>query len=185
MAGAWERCTNTQSKNPSRLSKPLRHPLRFMAATRPPSIARIVNPDRGAPQGRFNDLPLAVASRTPQAADMRSCARVGVGPGTIVSLRGLILKRNRSGNTMTMQSDTKTRLRIAALIYSMTNAVIFGAGIVTVLNVPGLRSNASIWIPVVVVASLVLAAPAAWLIAPRLRAHYGRRVTGRAPFSVN
>jgi hypothetical protein len=86
---------------------------------------------------------------------------------------------------MTMQSDTKTRLRIAALIYSMTNAVIFGAGIVTVLNVPGLRSNASIWIPVVVVASLVLAAPAAWLIAPRLRAHYGRRVTGSAPFSVN
>lgn len=165
MAGAWERCTNTQSKNPSRLSKPLRHPLRFMAATRPPSIARIVNPDRGAPQGRFNDLPLAVASRTPQAADMRSCARVGVGPD--------------------MQSDTKTRLRIAALIYSMTNAVIFGAGIVTVLNVPGLRSNASIWIPVVVVASLVLAAPAAWLIAPRLRAHYGRRVTGSAPFSVN
>jgi hypothetical protein len=74
-----------------------------------------------------------------------------------------------------MQSETKTRLRIAALIYSMTNAVIFGAGIVTVLNVPSLRSNASIWIPVVVAASLVLAAPAAWLIAPRLRARFRRR----------
>lgn len=76
-----------------------------------------------------------------------------------------------------MERETKTRLRIAALIYSMTNAVIFGAGIIIVLNVPGLRSNAWIWIPVVVVASLVLAAPAAWFIAPRLRARYGRRGT--------
>lgn len=74
-----------------------------------------------------------------------------------------------------MQRETKTRLRIAALIYSMTNAVIFGLGIITVLNVPALRSDAAIWIPVVVVASLVLAAPAAWLIAPRLRARYRRR----------
>jgi hypothetical protein len=41
------------------------------------------------------------------------------------------------------------------------------------------------WIPVVVAASLVLAAPAAWLIAPRLRAHYGRRGAGRAPLSAN
>jgi hypothetical protein len=85
-----------------------------------------------------------------------------------------------------MQGETtKTRLRIAALIYSMTNAVIFGAGIITVLNVPALRSNAWIWIPVVVAASLVLAAPAAWLIAPRLRTRYGRRGTGRAPLSAN
>jgi hypothetical protein len=84
-----------------------------------------------------------------------------------------------------MQGETKTRLRIAALIYLMTNAVIFGAGIITVLNVPALRSNASFWIPVVVAASLVLAAPAAWLIAPRLRAQYGRRGTGRAPLSAN
>ena len=73
-----------------------------------------------------------------------------------------------------MQRETKTRLRIAALIYSMTNAVIFGVGIVTVLNVPALRSDAFFWIPVVVAASLVLAVPVAWLIAPRLRARYGR-----------
>jgi hypothetical protein len=57
----------------------------------------------------------------------------------------------------------------------MTNAVIFGAGIITVLNVPALRVNADFWIPVVVVASLILAAPAAWLIAPRLQARYDRR----------
>jgi len=59
----------------------------------------------------------------------------------------------------------------------MTNAVIFGAGIIAVLNLPALSTNAYIWIPVVVVASLVLAAPFAWLIAPRLQARYDRRHT--------
>jgi hypothetical protein len=76
-----------------------------------------------------------------------------------------------------LQPGTRNRFRIAVLIYSMTNAVIFGAGIVTVLNVPTLHANAHIWIPVVVVASLMLAAPFAWLIAPRLQARYDRRRT--------
>ena len=58
-----------------------------------------------------------------------------------------------------LQPGTRNRFRIAVLIYSMTNAVIFGAGIGTVLNVPTLRDNAHIWIPIVVVASLILAAP--------------------------
>ena len=64
----------------------------------------------------------------------------------------------------------------------MTNAVLFGAGLITVLTVPALRADAATWIPVVVAASLVLAAPAAWLIAPRLRARY-RRATDHAPFA--
>ena len=76
-----------------------------------------------------------------------------------------------------VQPGTRNRLRIAALIYSMTNAVIFGAGIIAVLNLPALSTNAYIWIPVVVVASLILAAPFAWLIAPRLQARYDRRHT--------
>jgi len=59
----------------------------------------------------------------------------------------------------------------------MTNAVIFGAAINTVLNVPALSTNAYFWIPVVVVASLILAAPIAWLIAPRLQARYDRWYT--------
>jgi len=73
-----------------------------------------------------------------------------------------------------LQTGTRNRFRIAVLIYSMTNAVIFGAGLITVLNVSALRANAHIWIPVVVVASLILAAPIAWLIAPRLQARYDR-----------
>ena len=76
-----------------------------------------------------------------------------------------------------VEPGTRNRLRIAALIYSMTNAVIFGAGIIAVLNLPALSTYAYIWIPVVVVASLVLAAPFAWLIAPRLQARYDRRHT--------
>ena len=73
-----------------------------------------------------------------------------------------------------MQAGMRNRLRIAALIYSTTNAVIFGAAIITVLHVPALSTNAYFWIPVVVVASLILAAPIAWLIAPRLQARYDR-----------
>ena len=73
-----------------------------------------------------------------------------------------------------MQPGMRNRLRIAVLIYSMTNAVIFGAGLITVLNISALRDNAFIWIPIVVIASLILAAPFAWLIAPRLQARYDR-----------
>jgi hypothetical protein len=73
-----------------------------------------------------------------------------------------------------MDHDTATRARIAALIYTMTNAVVFGAGLILVMTVPALNANAAIWIPAVVIASLILAAPAAWIIAPRLRARYWR-----------
>ena len=74
-----------------------------------------------------------------------------------------------------MQRETKTRVGIAALIYTMTNAVLFGAGLITVLLLPAFSSELMIWIPVVVVASIIVAAPGAWLIAPRLRARYWRK----------
>ena len=45
---------------------------------------------------------------------------------------------------MVVQTGTRNRRRIAVLIYSMTNAVIFGAGIIAVLNVSALRTNAHI-----------------------------------------
>jgi len=80
-----------------------------------------------------------------------------------------------------MQRETKTRVELAALVYIMTNAVIFGAGLITVLSVPALSADAGTWIVVVVVASLVLAAPVAWFIAPRLRARYWRRRMAEHP----
>ena len=76
---------------------------------------------------------------------------------------------------MTMTQNTSTRAQIAALVFSMTNSVLFGAGLIVVLMVPALNENAGLWICVVVVSSLLVAAPFAWLIAPRLRARFWRR----------
>ena len=61
------------------------------------------------------------------------------------------------------------------ILESVSNAVLFGIGIILVLNVPSLAAHAWIGIPVVVLLSLVLAIPVAWQIAPRLRARWGRR----------
>jgi hypothetical protein len=76
---------------------------------------------------------------------------------------------------MHMQRDTKTRAGIAALVYTMINAVMFGAALITVLMVPFFRAHAAIGIGAAVLASLIAAAPVAWLIAPRLRARTWRR----------
>ena len=52
-----------------------------------------------------------------------------------------VLRKSREG-LGEVQSGTRNRRRIAVLIYSMTNAVIFDAGIITVMNVAALRANA-------------------------------------------
>ncbi|MFO1111990.1 MAG: hypothetical protein U1E61_22690 [Bradyrhizobium sp.] len=67
-----------------------------------------------------------------------------------------------------MNSDNQARLRVAALIFMMVNAVVFGVGLVSVLLTPALAQHAFFWIPVVVVTSFVLAAPVAWFIAPHM-----------------
>jgi hypothetical protein len=77
-----------------------------------------------------------------------------------------------------------TRFRVAALIFSMTNAVIFGAGLITVLLIPSLAAYATEWIPVVVLGSFLLAAPVAWMLAPRLRARHERRRSMRSGLTV-
>lgn len=74
-----------------------------------------------------------------------------------------------------MRNDTKTRAGIAALVYTMINAVLSGICLVTVLMVPYFRANAESGILVAVLASLLLAVPAAWLLAPYLRARYRRQ----------
>ncbi len=73
-----------------------------------------------------------------------------------------------------MTRDIAVRTQISMLIFSMTNAVLFGAGLITVLLVPALNADAGVWIAVVVALSLIVAAPFSWLIAPRLRARYWR-----------
>ncbi|MBP0437163.1 hypothetical protein [Tianweitania sediminis] len=68
-----------------------------------------------------------------------------------------------------------TRFRIALVIYGLVNAVVFGTGAITILSLPSLSEHWPILMPIVVVASLVLAAPLAWFIAPKLRSRNGRR----------
>ena len=78
-----------------------------------------------------------------------------------------------------MTRETATRAQIALLIYSMTNGVIFGAGVILVLTWPALSADAGFWISAIVAASIILAAPIAWRIAPRLRARYWQRKSRR------
>jgi hypothetical protein len=40
-----------------------------------------------------------------------------------------------------MSMDNKARIKVAALIFSMVNAVLFGAGLVTALSVPSLAAD--------------------------------------------
>ncbi|WP_252511286.1 hypothetical protein [Phreatobacter aquaticus] len=72
-----------------------------------------------------------------------------------------------------------TNLRIAILIFMMTQGVLFGIGAVTILSMPYLSERAWELFPWMVAASFVIAAPIAWLIAPMLRARYEMR--SRAP----
>lgn len=84
-----------------------------------------------------------------------------------------------------MTRDTALRTQISMLIFITTNGVVFGAGLITVLMVPALNANAGFWIAVVIAASVVITAPFAWLIAPRLRARYWRRRQAIAPRNVD
>ena len=76
---------------------------------------------------------------------------------------------------LSMTRKTGTRAGIAVLIYSMVSGVLFGAGLIVVLTLPVLSADTGFWISVVVGASFILAAPIAWLMAPRLRARYWRQ----------
>lgn len=75
---------------------------------------------------------------------------------------------------MLMRRSTLTHVALAALVFMMTNAVLFGIGMVAVLTIPTLAQYEEGLVPTVVVLSFILAAPLAWIIAPRLRARYWR-----------
>ena len=73
-----------------------------------------------------------------------------------------------------MDSDNRARLRVAALIYCMVNAVVFGVGVILVVSLPALASHAFFWIPAVVVTSFVISAPLSWFIAPWMMLRFMR-----------
>jgi hypothetical protein len=83
-----------------------------------------------------------------------------------------IVRVSNSTQESSMSSNTVARLQVASLIFSMVNAVLFGAGLMIVLSIPTLAQHAFFWISAVVLASFVLAAPLAWLIAPSMMQRY-------------
>ena len=77
-----------------------------------------------------------------------------------------------------MNSDNQARLGVAALIYLIVNAVVFGVGLILVLMTPMLAQHAFFWIPAIIVTSFGLSAPLAWFIAPSMMMRFiqARRV---------
>ncbi|MCC2103399.1 MAG: hypothetical protein KDJ20_04830 [Hyphomicrobiales bacterium] len=63
------------------------------------------------------------------------------------------------------------RFQIAAMVYLMVQAVMFGIGVVLVLATP-LSRDAMALIPWVVCTTAILSAPLSWAVAPRLRARF-------------
>ena len=63
------------------------------------------------------------------------------------------------------------RLQIPAMVFMMVQAVLFGAGTVAILLTP-LRDQAFVYMPAMVVATMLIAAIISWEIAPRLQARY-------------
>ena len=111
----------------------------------------------------------------PKADMCAATTDVGYGPERLTCERVDPDRECKIGKIRTMKLEAGIRTQIAVLIYSMTNAVMFGAGLSFVLMVPALNADAGFWISAVVVASLILAAPFAWVVAPRLRARYWRQ----------
>lgn len=68
----------------------------------------------------------------------------------------------------------RTRTLLTMLLFLQFNALIFGTLAVIVLTVPALNAHAAALLPAAAAFSL-LAAPLAWIFAPRLRARYWRR----------
>lgn len=73
----------------------------------------------------------------------------------------------------------KTRIWIAALIFPVINALLFGIGVIPLLSIPDWAEHAKTLFPYVVAASFVIAVPVAWIVAPRLRLSYWQRINAR------
>jgi hypothetical protein len=63
------------------------------------------------------------------------------------------------------------RFQIAAMVFLMVQAIVFGAGLVLVLATP-LSDFAMQLMPWVVVTSALISAPISWMLAPRLRLRF-------------
>ena len=73
-----------------------------------------------------------------------------------------------------------TRTYIAALIFMVVNAVVFGVGALAVLSIPALNAHANFLLPIVVVSSFVVSPFISWMLAPTLRSRWQRAHVNRA-----
>ena len=73
------------------------------------------------------------------------------------------------------------RFQIAAMVYMMIQAVMFGIGAVLVLATP-LTAQAMTLMPAITAVSALLSAPLAWALAPRLRARFWRERARQGDF---
>ncbi len=66
--------------------------------------------------------------------------------------------------------------QIATLVYLMVQAVLFGVGLIFVLST-SLATSAFTLVPWVVGVSALVSLPLSWMIAPHLRARFGKGST--------
>ncbi|MGZ6040506.1 MAG: hypothetical protein ACXWKR_17690 [Phenylobacterium sp.] len=75
----------------------------------------------------------------------------------------------------------RTQIAIAAVLYMLVQGVLFGLGVIAILASP-LAAHAQTLIPWLIAATVPISVPIAWMIAPRLRARFGRARPAGAPF---
>jgi hypothetical protein len=66
------------------------------------------------------------------------------------------------------------RLQITAMVFMMVQAILFGAGTIAILLTP-LQDQAFVYMPAMIVATMLIAAVLSWEIAPRLQMRYWRK----------
>jgi hypothetical protein len=75
-----------------------------------------------------------------------------------------------------MARKIEPRTQVSLLLYSTINLASFTAGVYLVMLWPTLNANAGFWLTLVVVASLIVAAPLAWCLAACLPARWRQKV---------
>lgn len=68
----------------------------------------------------------------------------------------------------------RTRVLIAALLFPMIQAVLFGLGLIPILATQT-AAQAQVSLPWMIALTVLVSAPAAWFMAPRLRLRHRRR----------
>ena len=114
----------------------------------------------------------------PPQARPHANSRGPISDGTLLAASRL--PTGRKSARYPMESGAmSTRFSISLLLSMMVSAVLFGIGAIIVLSIPSLSEHAPVLLPIVIVLSFVFAPIFAWVIAPKLRARYSRKVEAR------